>query len=139
MKKTILILKMLLVSVISFAQSSNSSPSPYHNLIVNENVHFQGDSTNSCYVVISDVSINSLKDLSAMYMVRVYKTKAIYQQNEQWYIPTAEITTTRVQFTAEFTQGDLFLKITNELKTALLKINPTWKASNIVVETEIGQ
>ena len=138
MKKSSLLLSMLLISIMGFCQIPNS-PSPFHNLVVNEKIHFQGDSINSVYVVIQDLSINSLKDLKAMYVMKVYKSKAYYLKNSAWNINCDEVSNMVIQFTAEFTQGDLFLKISQELKDALLLKNPTWKSSDIVIETGTGQ
>lgn len=129
MKTIFLFFATALMSLITFGQS------PYHNIIVNEKVHFQGDSTTSCYVVIQDVSVNSLKDMKAMYMLKIYKSKAIFQENVNYNIPTQEIPAgIQIQFTAEFTQGDLFLKISESLKTKLLQLNSTWEEGHIIIE-----
>ena len=134
MKKSILILAVLFISTMSFGQVTEN-PSPYHNLQVNQLVHFQGDSTTSCYVVIQDVSVNSIRELKAMYILRVYKSKALFEKNKQWFISTDEIGfVQQIQFDASFTQGDLFMKITEALKTKLLSLNPTWTANNIIIE-----
>lgn len=135
MKKTILLFVMALMSMVSFGQPfGKSTPSPYHNLTVNEKIHFQGDSATSCYVVIQDVSINSLKELRAMYMIRVYKSKAIFEKNPQWMIQCDEITSCAVQFTSDFNEGDLFQMISTELKNKLISNNITWKEKNIIIE-----
>ena len=131
MKKLILIFTVALISLVTFGQSV----SPYHNLIVNEKIHTQGDSINSCYVVIHDVSVLSLKNLNAAYIITVYKAKSYYQTNPDWSILTTEIPSgAMIQFDAEFTQGDLFEKISDELITYLLKANPTWEKKNITKE-----
>ena len=126
--KTILTVILVAITVGLYAQS------PYKNIQVNEKIHFQGDSAMSCYVVIKDVSVNSLKDMKAMYTLRVYKSKSLYEKNEQWFVPVDEITHYMIQFTPDFTQGDLFQKVSESLKAKLLEVNKTWESNNIIIE-----
>lgn len=124
---------MALGSLVSFGQAD--SLSPYHNIQINEKVHFLGDSATSCYVVIQDLSINSLSQLSAYYRINIYKSKVNYETNNTWNLPVTEIPGgIFIQFTADFTQGDLWTKVSEALKSYLLTLNPTWQAEHIVIE-----
>jgi hypothetical protein len=130
MKKLILILACALSITFGFSQIS-----PYHNLIINQTVHYQGDSITSCYIVIEDVMINSLKELQANYILKVYKNKQKYLTNKQWTIQIKELEQLgQIKFTPDFTQGDLFIKISEALKEQLLAINKTWLEENIIIE-----
>jgi len=133
MKKLFLSIYVILISLISYSQINETSP--YHDLIIKEKIHYNGDSINGCYVVINDVSINSLKELNAFYMVRVYKDSTTYKKNKNWFLNNVEeINSCVINFTPDFNQGDLFYKVSNELKLYLLNKNKTWKEENILIK-----
>ena len=107
----------------------------YKNIQINQTVSFLDEQLTSCYLKIVDVSIQSIASLAAAYNVKIYKTKALSESNPEWNISVLEIPNSSIiQFTAEFSQGDLMLKISEALKTKLLELNPTWLAENIIIE-----
>lgn len=133
MKKAFLIFTLALISLVSMAQITVKSP--YHNIYVKELIHTQGDSLDSCYIVINDLSISSLIELKAMYRVSIYKSKAKFTANSSWTIQANEINNAEfIQFTAEFSEGDLYEKISDEYINKLLAKNPTWERKNIIKE-----
>jgi len=108
----------------------------YKNIQVNETVTNLGASLPSCYLVILEVGVNDFDALEAFYMLRMYKSKEDFEANENWYIRVDEIQDCFIKpFGADFIGSeDIFVKISNEIKTKLLEDNPTWEGKNIIIE-----
>lgn len=107
----------------------------YKNIQVNEIVTVQGEAISSCYVVINDVSVISLKALMAEVRISVYKSKVKYEENPSWVIYPIEFNKFfMIQFNQEFAQGDLFLKVSEVVRSKFIELNPTWLSENIIIE-----
>jgi hypothetical protein len=107
----------------------------YKNIQINQEVTFQGSTLSSCYLVINQVGIAQISNLIANYRVLVYESKLKYETNKDWRIKVNEIQNIYdVNFSSDFNQGDLFEKISSELKTKILSLNPTWLPENVVIE-----
>lgn len=131
MKKIILIAIFALTSLFLNAQSDTL----YKNIQINQSVTFQGSTINSCYAHITLVQLSNLCNMSAYYQVKVYENKAKYDTNKNWTIAVTEVPSeVMISFTPDFNQGDLFLKVSEALKTKLLELNPTWNAENLIIE-----
>ena len=107
----------------------------YKNLTIDRELTFWGSKVQGCYIVINTVSISDVKNLTAYYKLLVYQSKAKYLVNINDVVKIDEIPTEIVlQFSADFNQGDLFQKISEELKNKLLSINPNFDESDIAIE-----
>lgn len=125
--------KFIILAVLVFACMSGFSQ--YRNITINQKIHFQDDSLNSCYLVIKNVSFMNCSTLTANYIVQVYKSANSYSHNKKWTLTADEIPERITITVANNFNGDLFMKrLSVELKQYLLSINPTWVGSNFTIE-----
>jgi hypothetical protein len=123
---------LILFAILAFTISVNAQ---FRNIQINETVTYQDFVLDSCYIVVSDLQVMSFKSLSALAEISVYKNRTIAQNNPDWKIYPAQIPYPCVfPIGAEFTQGDIFTKISEAIKLLLLETNPTWKNNNIIIE-----
>jgi hypothetical protein len=128
MKKIIILLSIILASITANAQ--------YKGIQVNEPVIYMDDTLSSCYIKIISVSIPSdLLSFIAMYTLTVFKTKEYATSHPNWVITVQEFSSSQqIQFSPEFTQGDLVQMISQELIYKLLELNPTWDEDNLIID-----
>lgn len=126
MKRILSIIFFLSVGLACMAQSD------YTNLQVQEQVHFQDESQNKCYVVITSVNYN-LQSFTANVQLRVYKNKAKWTQNKGWTMVECNEVPTFLSVTLPQTLGVTTLTdyVAVQVKAKLLQLNPTWNNNSI--------
>jgi hypothetical protein len=122
------------VEYVNMAPEMETIDNCYFPLRINEKVHFQDVELDSCFVLIERVAIGDLCPLTAMIWFSVYKSEDISIENPSWRLTVNEIPLPiTLPIGAMFSEGDIFEKVSIGVKEYLLFINPTWKASNIVI------
>lgn len=104
----------------------------YKNLTINETTTYQDVVYPSVYLKLVDVVIKSFNEKKAEVLFQLYKSKAISETNPDWQISVNEIQNIIMQFEI----GDLIIPetVAGGVKQALMRINPTWKEENIIIE-----
>lgn len=107
----------------------------YKNVQINEEVTIKGEKVTGCYLVIDKVYLNQVSDLKARFHLSFYRTKDEFVTSALARVKIDEMPLiTEIIFSSDFNQGDLFEKISSELKTKILSLNPTWLPENVVIE-----
>lgn len=123
----------ILTFIIYFGTNNLFCQNEYYKLIVNEKVTFQKDTLNSFLIVINKIKIDDLIKLKSIYIVSYYKDTTIYNFNKNYVINLNELPNVfEIEYTKDFTEGDLFYKATNELKKYLINIY-NWKENNLII------
>lgn len=123
---------LILFALITLTISTNAQ---FKNIQINETVTYQDFVLDSCYIVVSDLQVMSFKSLNAIAEISVYKNKTIAQSNPDWKIYPVQIPLPCIfPIGAEFTQGDIFQKISEGIKLLLLENNPAWREENIIIQ-----
>ena len=149
MKKITVLLALLFVSITGFSQ--------YKNIEIFKTVHYQDDSLNGCYIVITKADIITISDrhlydengmlqydtliaadslITIRFQYDVYKRKQAYEKNKKWKYDINEIHIQDISFDADIC-SNFYDALSIAFKKKLKEDNPTWTNADINIEKNI--